>query len=67
MQGERGELGEQLSALQAERAELQATVGQLRDQLAASNEVLESCRRLLGECCSARWVPPFRGEEAKHG
>ncbi|PSC71599.1 hypothetical protein C2E20_5054 [Micractinium conductrix] len=54
VQGERGELGEQLSALQAERAELQATVGQLRDQLAASNEVLESCRRLLGECCSAR-------------
>lgn len=59
---ERAALQEQWGA---ERGELEAAVEQLRGQLLASNEVLESCRRMLGETCLARsaWGPA-RGSKA---
>lgn len=53
--------GQEQAALQeqwaGERRDLEATVEQLRGQLLASNEVLESCRRMLGETCFARCAP----------
>ncbi|KAL4442948.1 hypothetical protein ABPG77_008439 [Micractinium sp. CCAP 211/92] len=52
------QLGKEQAALQAQwgskRSELEASVEQLRGQLLASNEVLESSRRMLGETCFAR-------------
>lgn len=54
LRGERDSLAATVEHLQRERAGLDAAVGRLRDQLHQSNSVLEGCRAMLADCCTAR-------------
>ncbi len=56
LQGERDSLVATVEQLQREQAGLEAAVGRLRDQLHQSNSVLEGCRAMLADCCTARCV-----------
>lgn len=53
---ERDGLAATVQQLQEGNVGLESAVARLRGQLQQSNGVLDSCRQMLGECCSARWV-----------
>lgn len=62
--GEREELAAAVRQLGEQKEGLEGAVARLGDQLRQSNEVLDSARRCLGDCVSARWAVSWEASAA---